>query len=100
MDLVLGSLDVISPGEGRAFESWSDRVAVFRTRTDQVFAVQAQCPHRGGPLADGLLGGTTLVCPLHSWKFDLATGTPLLGTCGLQTYAVRVDAARRIVLSL
>jgi nitrite reductase (NADH) small subunit len=48
-------------------------------------------PHCGGPLADGLVGGTTLVCPLHGWKFDLSTGVALMGECGLKTYPVRVD---------
>lgn len=75
-------------------------MAVFRARTGRVFAVQAECPHRGGPLADGLLGGTTLICPLHAWKFDLASGEALNGECGLRTFPVRVDEMERIVLSL
>jgi len=54
----------------------------------------------GGPLADGLIGGNTLVCPLHSWKFDLSTGEALSGDCGIKTYSVRVDEAGRILLTL
>jgi nitrite reductase (NADH) small subunit len=72
---------------------------VFRTRVGEVYASQAECPHRGGPLSEGLLGGTTLICPLHSWKFDLATGEALMGACGLKTYPVRVDELGQIVLS-
>jgi nitrite reductase (NADH) small subunit len=60
--------------------------------------VQAACPHKGGPLADGLVGGTTLICPLHAWKFDLATGQALFGDCGLKTYPVCVDDAQQITL--
>lgn len=77
-----------------------EKVAVFRTRSGGVFAVQAACPHRGGPLADGLLGGTTLICPLHAWKFDVSTGEVLFGECGLKVYPVRVDESGQIVLSL
>jgi nitrite reductase (NADH) small subunit len=54
-------------------------VAVFHTRAGDVFATQAQCPHKAGPLADGMVGDATLVCPLHDWRFDLATGTAISG---------------------
>jgi nitrite reductase (NADH) small subunit len=73
---------------------------VFRTRSGEVFGVQAECPHRGGPLADGLTGGSTLVCPLHAWKFDLTTGAALNGTCTLTTFPARVDETGQIVLSV
>jgi nitrite reductase (NADH) small subunit len=99
-EVVVGPLSSIPPGEGRNFEIAGQRVAVFRNRADEVFAVQATCPHKGGPLADGLLGGSTLVCPLHSWKFELTTGAAIVGECGLKTYAVRLDEGKRIVLDL
>ena len=98
-EVVLGQLDSIPMGEGRTFAVGSERVAVFRTRTAQLFAVQAECPHKAGPLADGLLGGTTLICPLHSWKFDLRSGEALMGDCDLQTYGVRVDREGQIILA-
>lgn len=94
----LGSVDNIPPGEGRVFAVEGEKIAVFRTRGGEVYAVQAECPHRGGPLADGLLGGSTLICPLHGWKFDLKTGQALFGDCGLKTYSVSVDASRHLVL--
>jgi nitrite reductase (NADH) small subunit len=96
----LCTLEAIPPGEGRNFEIDGERIAVFRARSGAIFAVQAACPHRGGPLADGLLGGSTLICPLHAWKFDLSTGTALFGDCGLKTYPVRVDDAGQILLNL
>ena len=64
----IGRLAEIPPGEGRTYEVAGRRVAVFRTRAGQVFATQAECPHRNGPLADGLVGGSTVVCPLHDWR--------------------------------
>ena len=99
-EVMVGPVDEIPLGEGRTFAVGDDRVAIFRTRSGELFAVQAECPHKRGPLADGLLGGTTLICPLHSWKFDLRSGDALMGDCGLRTYAVRVDEAGRIVVSI
>ncbi len=100
VEIVLAPLAAIPLGEGREFEIAGERIAVFHTRVGGVFAVQAHCPHRGGPLADGLLGGSMLICPLHSWKFDLASGEALNRDCGLKTYSVRLDNANRIVLTL
>jgi nitrite reductase (NADH) small subunit len=98
-ELIVGPLDAVPPGEGRTFSAFGEKVAVFRTRAGGVYAVQAECPHRGGPLADGLLGGTTIICPLHSWKFDLCTGEAAMGDCGLKTFPVRLNEKGQIVLS-
>ncbi len=99
-ELELFQISAIPPGEGRNIEALGNKIAIFHTRSGAVFAVQAECPHRGGPLADGLVGGTTLICPLHSWKFDLATGDALFGDCGIKTYPVRVNEAGRIFLTV
>jgi len=98
-EVLLGPTAAIPPGEGRTFEVAGDRIAVFHTRTGGFYATQAECPHRQGPLADGLVGGTTLICPLHSWKFDLTTGQHLDGESCLKTYPVRVDEAGQLWLS-
>jgi nitrite reductase (NADH) small subunit len=60
-------------GEGRAVLVGGRRVAVFRAE-DGWFALDAACPHRGGPLADGIVAARTVICPLHERRFDLATG--------------------------
>jgi nitrite reductase (NADH) small subunit len=99
-ELIIGPLNAIPLGEGRTYSVRGQDIAVFRARSGQLFAVQAACPHRGGPLADGLLGGTTLICPLHAWKFDIATGQALFGECGIKTFPVRLDHAGQIVLGL
>lgn len=49
-------------------------IAVFRTSTDEVFALRDHCPHKGGPLSQGIVYGTIVACPLHSWSIDLQTG--------------------------
>ena len=85
----LGPVDQIPVGEGRNFSVAAQQVAVFRTRQGGLFATQANCPHRGGPLADGLIGENTVICPLHDWNFDLATGETKNGECGITVYPVR-----------
>ena len=94
-EVKLGRIGSIPPGEGRSFDACGEKIAVFRTRAGDVFAVQAECPHRRGPL-----GGTTLICPLHSWKFNLTTGEAVFGDCGVKTYRVRVDESDEIILTI
>lgn len=96
----LGPADAIPPGEGREFAVDGTLIAVFHTRSGALYATQALCPHRNGPLIDGLIGGDTLICPFHAWKFNLATGDALLGSCGLVTYPVCRDDANEIILTL
>jgi nitrite reductase (NADH) small subunit len=100
LEFTIGPLSAIPLGEGRTFSVAGEEVAIFHTRTGQVLAVQANCPHKGGPLSDGLVGGSTVICPLHSWKFDLASGEQVAGSCRLKTYAVRLDDEKRIVLTI
>lgn len=100
LEITVAPLSEIPLGEGRTFEIAGERIAIFNTRNGQVFAVQADCPHKSGPLADGLIGDGILVCPLHSWKFDLASGEPIVGSCGLKTYSARVDDQERVILTL
>ncbi len=97
----LGPVDRIPPGEGRTFDLGDVRVAVFRTRAGSVHATQASCPHREGPLADGLVGDGCVVCPLHGYRFDLATGQPLGHACGsIAVHAVTITSDGRVLLSL
>ena len=91
-------LSEIPRGEGRIVEVGGLQMAVFHTR-DGVFATQPDCPHRGGPLADGLSGSRAVLCPLHDRIFDLRTGAGLNSACRITTYAVRVDEAGMIRLA-
>jgi nitrite reductase (NADH) small subunit len=94
----IGHISQVPLGEGRNFAVDGTVITVFQTRTQEVFATQPRCPHKGGPLSDGLLGGTLLVCPLHDKTFDLRTGEDVAGDCRLRTYPVRVEADGRIML--
>ena len=96
----LGSIAEVPPGEGRTFQIGGLRIAVFHSRGGRVFATQAECPHRRGPLADGLLGDSTLVCPLHDWSFDLLSGMALNGGCGIRTYPIAQQPDGTLVLDV
>lgn len=94
-----GPVDRIPLGEGRTVAVGEEEVAIFRTRRGDLRAVQATCPHRGGPLADGIVGGSRIVCPLHSYAFELATGEPVRDDCpALRTYRVTVDEQGMILV--
>jgi nitrite reductase (NADH) small subunit len=98
----LGSIERIPPGEGQTFLVAGREIAVFRARgTDAVHATQARCPHKAGLLADGIAGDGKVICPLHSYKFDLATGASLGNAChSLTTYRTEITADRRVLLWL
>ena len=99
-DHPIGTLAMIPRGEGRNFEIRGRMVAVFRTHQDEVFASQADCPHKQGPLADGMLGGATIMCPLHDRSYDLVSGTELGGTCSLTIYPIRREPDGTLLLTL
>lgn len=70
-------------------------IAVFRTVQDEVFALKDQCPHKGGPLSQGIVHGSTVTCPLHNWKIDLASGNALGPDEGCShRFPVRIDDGR------
>jgi nitrite reductase (NADH) small subunit len=67
--------DIPRRGARRVATPFGD-IAVFRTGDGEVFALRDRCPHRNGPLSQGLVHGRTVTCPLHAWTIDLATGEP------------------------
>ena len=68
-------------------------VAVFRNDQDQVFALLDRCPHKGGPLSQGIVFGTSVACPLHNWTIGLDDGCAKGADTGCaQRFAVKVDA--------
>jgi nitrite reductase (NADH) small subunit len=97
----VGEMTQLPMGEGRTFAVNGRRLALFHMRSGEVFATQADCPHLGGPLADGLTGGTSVVCPLHERVFDLRTGHGPDGECGaLEVYPVSLGSDGKIWLQL
>jgi nitrite reductase (NADH) small subunit len=92
----------VPPREGRAVLIGDREIALFNLGPstalgagDHFLATDNQCPHQGGPLCDGIVTGSSVVCPLHAWKVNLASGQverPTHGTdhC-VSTYPVRVE---------
>ena len=69
-----------------------EAIAIFRTANDTVFALADKCPHRGGPLSQGIVFGETVACPLHNWCIDLKSGTAAApDEGGVRRFEVRVS---------
>ena len=60
----------------RVIRAGQEDISIFRNQADELFALHDKCPHRGGPLSQGIVHGRSVTCPLHSWVIDLATGQP------------------------
>ena len=77
----------------RVLASVSGDIAIFRTAEDEVFAMHDKCPHKGGPLSQGIVFGESVACPLHNWTIGLATGEAAAPDEGrTPRFAVWVDA--------
>jgi nitrite reductase (NADH) small subunit len=66
--------DIPVLGARRVTRAQGLEVAVFRTATDEVFALLDRCPHKGGPLSQGIVFGKSVACPLHNWTIGLCDG--------------------------
>lgn len=94
----IGALDDVPVRGSRMIRSAVGCVAVFRTAADEVFALDDRCPHRGGPLSDGIVHGRSVTCPLHNWVISLETGMAQGGDEGsVKTYRVRVENGRLLI---
>lgn len=89
--------DELPLGGSRAFAVGDAQVAVFRLRSGELRAIDAVCPHSGGPLADGQFDTKKVICPLHNYFFSLSDGTCLNGDFALRTYAVREEGGQIVV---
>ena len=67
-------------------------ICVFRNADDEVFALHDRCPHKGGPLSQGIVHGRSVTCPLHGWKIELASGEAVAPDSGCaRSYCVKVE---------
>jgi nitrite reductase (NADH) small subunit len=91
----IGSLDDIPARGARTVDTARGEVAVFRTAEDEVFALINRCPHRGGPLSEGIVAGRKVACPLHNWVIDLNTGAAEAPDEGCtETVPVKLEGGR------
>lgn len=90
--LKIGRLDDIPKLGARIVNTPGGDIAVFRTADDEVFALRDKCPHKGGPLSQGIVHGKRVACPLHDWKIHLDTGVAVAPDEGCAaSFPVRVD---------
>ena len=70
-------------------------IAIFRTATGSIHALENKCPHKAGPLSQGMVHDTSVTCPLHNWRISLLTGEALGEDKGcVPVIAVKIDAGR------
>ncbi|GAB4267442.1 MAG: nitrite reductase small subunit NirD [Pararhodobacter sp.] len=96
----IGPLEAIPRRGARKVKTDFGCVAVFRTGADEVYALDNACPHKNGPLSEGIVHGRSVTCPLHSWVFDLQTGEAQGADSGrVATFPARIEGGR-ILLEL
>lgn len=86
----IGDISDIPLRGARCVKTPQGKIAVFRTAENQVFAIEDHCPHKGGPLSQGIVHGAAVTCPLHNWVISLETGEAL----GADKGAVRTIPVR------
>ncbi|MBY6004505.1 nitrite reductase small subunit NirD [Salipiger bermudensis] len=91
----IGHIDDVPLRGARLVKTEVGCVAIFRTDEAEVFAASNTCPHRQGPLSEGIVHGQKVTCPLHNWVFDLNTGEAQGADEGrITTYPVRLEDGR------
>lgn len=96
---LVGAIDDIPPQGARCVVVGALRIAVFRTADDRIFALEDKCPHKGGPLSQGIVHDGCVTCPLHNWVISLESGDAQGADQGsAASFPVRLDG-RSIYLS-
>ena len=96
----IGRLEDIPRLGARVVRRPGRNVAIFRTATDQVFALEDRCPHKGGPLSQGIVHGCRVTCPLHNMVIELESGAAVAPDEGaVVRFSVKVEAGK-ILLQL
>lgn len=93
----VGPLEDFAVGEGRAVVVDGRQVAVFRHRDGRLSALDAVCPHAGGPLADGQMDDRVVVCPLHLNVFEIRTGRSCSGQADVAAHSATAVGGRVLV---
>jgi nitrite reductase (NADH) small subunit len=96
----IGGLDDIPRRGARCVKNGDMTIALFRTADDRIFALEDRCPHRGGPLSQGIVHDGCVTCPLHNWVISLETGLAQGADEGsTQSFPVRIEG-NRVLLAL
>ena len=96
--IAIGSVEDIPMRGARCVNTPQGRIAVFRTADDKVFAIEDQCPHKQGPLSQGIVHGNAVTCPLHNWVISLETGKAQGADEGaVRTIPVKIEGNRLLI---
>ncbi|MBT9612772.1 MAG: nitrite reductase small subunit NirD [Burkholderiales bacterium] len=96
----VGAISDIPKDGARVVKTPLGDIAVFRNLQDEVFALRDKCPHKGGPLSQGIIYGRTVACPLHNWSIALETGIAVAPDEGCAaSFPIRLDG-EKVFLSL
>lgn len=96
--LDIAALDDIPRRGGRVLKTPGGCIAVFRTVDDQVFGLEDRCPHKQGPLSQGIVHGASVTCPLHNWVISLESGEAQGADEGsVRTFPVQVRSGRVLI---
>lgn len=96
----VGQIKDIPKLGARVVQTAQGDIAVFRNSQDEIFALRDKCPHKGGPLSQGIVHGKTVTCPLHNWKISLSDGEAMAPDQGCSgVYAVKLEG-EKIFLNL
>ena len=94
----IGALADIPVRGARVVKSPAGCIAVFRTSLDEVFAIDDRCPHRQGPLSQGIVHDKAVTCPLHNWVISLETGEAQGADKGMvRKFAVKIEGGRLLI---
>jgi nitrite reductase (NADH) small subunit len=89
----VASVSELQPGQGKVVEAQGQAIALFNC-AGSFYAIDNTCLHRGGPLGEGMLEGTTVTCPWHGWTYDVTTGvSPINPNICIKTYPVKVEGS-------
>jgi nitrite reductase (NADH) small subunit len=94
----IGTIDDIPQRGARCVVTPQGRIGIFRTADDRIFAIEDHCPHKGGPLSQGIVHGASVTCPLHNWVISLETGNAVGADAGsVRTIPVKVEGGRVLI---
>ncbi|MDJ0805871.1 MAG: nitrite reductase small subunit NirD [Gammaproteobacteria bacterium] len=88
----VGGLEDIPQLGSRIVQTSQGDIAIFRNSADEVFALRNRCPHKGGPLSEGIVSGRRVTCPLHNWVMEMESGSAVAPDVGCTpVYPVKVE---------
>ena len=91
----VGQLNDIPQLGSRVVESDGEEIAIFRTAEDHLFALHNKCPHKNGPLSEGIVHGNKVACPLHNWNIDLTSGEVVAPDKGcVRKHEIKLDGEK------